>query len=68
MELLTTVTIKTKINESAMDFVTLAQLKMRSESELKEMTKLSFISALNSIGAIEKLNKDSSWAELEVLP
>lgn len=68
MELLTTVTIKTKINESAMDFTTLAQLKMRSQSELEEMTKLSFISALNHIGAIEKLNYESTWAEIEVLP
>lgn len=68
MELLTTVTIKTKINESAMDFTTLAQLKMRSQSELEEMTKLSFISALNRIGAMEKLNYLSSWAEIEVLP
>ena len=68
MELLTTVTIKTKINESAMDFTTLAQLKMRSQSELEEMTKLSFIAALNHIGAIEKLNYESSWAEVEVLP
>lgn len=68
MELLTTVTIKTKINESAMDFTTLAQLKMRSQSELEEMTRLSFISALNSIGAMEKLNYLSSWAEIEVLP
>ena len=68
MELLTTVTIKTKINESAMDFTTLAQLKMRSRSELEELTKLSFISALNQIGAMEKLNHLSSWAEVEVLP
>lgn len=68
MELLTTVTIKTKINESAMDFTTLAQLKMRSQSELEELTKLSFIAALNNIGAIEKLNYESSWAEIEVLP
>lgn len=68
MELFSTVTIKTKINESAMDFTTLAQLKMRSQSELEELTKLSFIASLNKIGAMEKLNHLSSWAEIEVLP
>jgi len=68
MEIITTVTLKTTIKENSMDFTTLAAMKMRSLTELESLTKECFISALNSIGAIEKLNENSSWAELEVLP
>ena len=61
------INLVTEIDENKMPDHLLMLLVNLSEVQLETLLRETFISALESEGVLEKLNKDNSWATLKLV-